>query len=447
MQNKLETKKISFLFLEYVVPAVLSMVLAGIQPMIDGLFLGRYASTNAMASVNIAVPYMQIILGCVMILCTGTISFLGRTLGEKTKSSEKKAQDIFHTSFMMWLAISAILMILGFCFNKPMAGLMGANNILMTDTSHYIFVISFFIPAIGLMILFGFTERLLGKPKLYLIAAIACLVCNIVMDFIAIRILQMGTIGAAFATGFSYVVGFLITCRPVFRKDSIINVYQGHFQPKLLLHTLYNGSSEGITSVSAAVTIWLFNLALMRYAGENGVAAFTVINYVGDFGVLIMFGVSDGIGSMVSYNYGAGHLKRVKNILYQALFLNFVIGIISFIGLNLFNQQLISIFFNGQYDIVKMAVQGARLYSFAFLLNGFNIIQSGYHTALGNAGNSILISGSRGLVFIALGMLILPNLWGIKGVWITVPFAEFCTLLVCLAITVNEKRQKKLQLS
>ena len=436
--NQLETGKIHYLFLQFVLPAVISMVLAGTQSMVDGLFLGRYASTNAMASVNIAIPYMQMIMGCTMIVCSGTISFLGRTLGEKSENSKRKAQNIFHSSLLALIVCSAILMLLGIFANKQLAVLMGANNILLADTAQYIRVLAFFAPVICFMILFGFTARLLGKPQLYLIATITCLVCNIMMDFIAIKILHLGTTGAALATGISYVAGLLITIRPVLKKLNVVNIYTGKFQFSLLQHTILNGSSEGVTSLATAVTVWLFNTALMKYAGESGVAAFTVINYISNFVILVMFGVADGIGTMVSYNYGAGQLDRVRKILRTALLLNFFSGIIIFMVLNLFSQQLIGLFITDQPNIIQMAVQGAHLYSIAFLLNGFNIVQSGYQTALGNSANSALIAGSRGLIFILIGMIILPKLFGINGVWVTVPFAEIFTVIICILIDRRE---------
>lgn len=432
--NRLATEKLSHLFFQFVVPAVISMVLAGTQSMIDGLFLGRYASTNAMASVNIAIPYMQMIMGCVMIICSGTLSFLGRTLGEANRDSKQKAQNIFRSSVVAFVVASAILMAMGILGNRQLAILMGANKALLADTSRYIFTIAFFVPAIGFMILSGFTARLLEKPHLYLIATIVCLSCNIVMDYTAIKILRLGAEGAALATGFSYVAGLLITIRPVLKKSSVINLYEGHFQASLLRHTVLNGSSEGVTSLATAVTAWLFNTAMIRYAGENGVAAFTVINYISNFVILVMFGVADGIGTLVSYNYGAGILERVKKILRRALIINFMSGAVIFLVLNLFSQQLIGIFIRGQKEIVEMSVHGAHLYSISFLLCGFNIVQSGYHTAIGNAENSAWIAGSRGLVFIFIGMIILPKILGINGIWLTVPFAEICTVGICLII-------------
>ena len=206
-----------------------------------------------------------------------------------------------------------------------------------------------------------------------------------------------------------------------------------------LKHTVLNGSSEGINSIATAVTVWIFNMALIYYAGEDGVSAFAVINYLGSFVILIMFGVADGITTLVSYNYGAGLFQRVRRILNSALLLNFAVGVLIFLVMNFYSEGLVGMFVTNNPKIVEMAVQGAQLYSLAFLFNGINIVYSGYQTALGNALNSAVIAGSRGLIFIVIGALLLPLLFDLNGVWLTISFAEACTLLICLCI---EKKQK-----
>lgn len=431
-ENILLTERLPRLFFRFVLPAVISMVIAGTQSMIDGIFLGHFAGVNAMASVNIANPYVQVITGCTMVICIGTFSYLGRTLGENTNM--KKAKDIFRTAVVSLSFCALLLMAAGIFLSRPLALLLGANDVLLPGTSLYIRTLAFFIPAICFMIHFGFTARLLGKPQLYLIATICCVSCNIVMDYIAVKHLGLGVMGAAAATGLSYLSGLLVVIRPFLSKKSVVNLFEGSFRWRILGSSAFNGSSEGITSISVALTMYLFNTAFMGFAGESGVAAFTVINYVGNFVVLVMFGISDGISAIVSYNYGAGSLARVRKTLRAALAVNFSIGLAIFLILQLFSRQMIGIFVTDNEFVTSMAVQGAALYSFSFLMNGFNIVQSGYYTSLGNAPASVLISASRGIMFISVGIFILPRLFGISGVWLTLPFAELMTVMVCAGV-------------
>ena len=430
--NTLLTERLPRLFLLFVLPAVISMVISGTQSMIDGIFLGRFAGVNAMASVNIAGPYMQIITGCTMVICIGTFSYLGRTLGENT--NPQKAKDIFRTAVVSLAACALILMAAGLFLSRPLALLLGANEVLLDETALYIRTVAVFIPAICFMMHFGFTARLLEKPHLYLIATLCCVSCNVIMDYLAVKVLGLGVVGAAAATGLSYLSGLLVVVRPFLSRKSIVNLFEGTFHWDILRSSAFNGSSEGITSISAALTMYLFNTAFMGFAGESGVAAFTVINYAGNFVVLVMFGVSDGISTLVSYNYGAKLLLRVKKTLRAALMINFCIGLLIFTVLHLFSRQMVGIFVSDNEFVTAMAVQGAALYSFCFLMNGFNIVQSGYYTSMGDALASVIISASRGIVFISTGIFLLPQFLDINGVWLTPPFAELMTVLVCLII-------------
>lgn len=430
--NTLLTERLPRLFLLFVLPAVISMVISGTQSMIDGIFLGRFAGVNAMASVNIAGPYMQIITGCTMVICIGTFSYLGRTLGENT--NPQKAKDIFRTAVVSLAACALILMAARLFLSRPLALLLGANEVLLDETALYIRTVAVFIPAICFMMHFGFTARLLEKPHLYLIATLCCVSCNVIMDYLAVKVLGLGVVGAAAATGLSYLSGLLVVVRPFLSRKSIVNLFEGTFHWDILRSSAFNGSSEGITSISAALTMYLFNTAFMGFAGESGVAAFTVINYAGNFVVLVMFGVSDGISTLVSYNYGAKLLLRVKKTLRAALMINFCIGLLIFTVLHLFSRQMVGIFVSDNEFVTAMAVQGAALYSFCFLMNGFNIVQSGYYTSMGDALASVIISASRGIVFISTGIFLLPQFLGINGVWLTPPFAELMTVLVCLII-------------
>lgn len=438
-ENILLKEKTPKLYLKFVVPAIIAMVLAGIQGMVDGIFLGNYVGVNAMASVNIASVYLQIIIGSSMVICTGTMSSLGRTLGE---GNDKKAQDIFKSAIIALGIISVVILLIGFIFSNGLARLLGANDVLFLDTSRYIRTISLFVPIISFDTLFGFTSRLIGEPQLYLTGTIVGIISNIVLDFIAIKVLGLGVVGAAVATGIAYIIGLIVVIRPLLSKKTIVNVYDGKFSWEEFKHLAFNGSSEGVSYTANALTLFLLNRSFMSFAGENGVAAFTIISYIGNFVTLIMFGTSDGISPIISSNYGAGKNERVQETQHIAIISNLVIGIILFLVFNLFSENLIRIFVKDNKPVIDIAVYGAKIYGISFLLNGFNIIQSGYHTALGNAVASIIIAASRGIIFIVVGLMFFPAFWGIKGVWFSLAFAEIMTFICCIIILFYQRRNK-----
>ncbi|WFD10249.1 MATE family efflux transporter [Tepidibacter hydrothermalis] len=426
-ENILGTEKISKLFIKFSIPAMISMVIAGIQPIIDGIFLGNFVGPNAMASVNIVQPFMQVIVGFSMIISVGSLSFIGRNLGEGKK---EESQNVFRTSLIVLTAISLAIVLFGRLFSKQTSVLLGANEVLLEGVSTYVKTISVFAPIMCLMFLFGFINRVVGKPELYLKGMILSLIANISLDYILIKQLSLGIEGAAFATGTAYVAAFFVVVGPMLNKNNIVNVFVGKFDKSVIIPMAYNGSSEGVTSIATAITAYVFNMTFMRIAGEFGVAAFTTINYISQFGTMVMFGISDGITPIISYNYGNKKNDRLDDTLKLALKVNLVVGVILFFTLFGFGEQLVSLFAKGNKEVLNLAVNGSKIYAFFFLMCGFNIISSGYFTAIGDARASIIIAASRGIIFIIIGINMLPMIIGMSGVWLTIPFAEFMTVII-----------------
>jgi len=285
------------------------------------------------------------------------------------------------------------------------------------------------------MFLVGFVNRFIGRPELFLKAIILSVAINISLDYILIKHLNLGISGAAFATGIAYTSAFLVVLKPVLNKKSDVNIYKGKFDKSIVWPMLYNGSSEGVSSIATAISVYVFNMTFMKIAGITGVAAFTTISYLAQFGTLLMFGISDGIGPILSYNSGNQNQDRVNETLKLSYRGNLIIGVIMFSILFVYGKELVSLFARENQEIINLAANGSKLYAFAFLISGLNIIKSGYFTAIGNAKASIIIAASRGLVFIIAGINILPIFFGIQGVWLTIPFAEGLTFLIGLYLS------------
>lgn len=439
-ENSLLTAPIPRLYLRYVLPAMAAMVLDGIQGIVDGIFIGNFVGPEAMASVNIANPYFQIIIGSSMVICTGTMSAAGRALGA---GNLREAKDVYRSALIALGCISLFLLLAGRLLYGPIAKFLGADALLLDNAGRYIRTLALFVPVISFKILFGFSGRLVEKPQLYLAGTVSTILTNISLDFLAVKVLGLGVTGAAAATGLAYLAGLCVTCRPLLCRDTVLNVFDGSFRPVLILKAAFNGSSEGVTYAANALTVFLLNRAFMGFAGAGGVAAFTVISYMGNFVTLLMFGMSDGISPILSNNYGAGNMKRIRTTLAAALAANLAMGLFLFSLFFLFGEHLIRMFVNGPGDapVIAMAVQGAKIYGLCFLANGFNILQSGFHTALGDALSSIAIAASRGIVFIIAGLALFSSLWGINGVWFTLPFAEFMTVFCCLGILAFKRKR------
>lgn len=434
--NILETEKISKLFIKFSIPAILSLTIAGIQTMVDGVFLGNFVGTNAMASVNIAAPFMQLMIGMNLIIGVGGASYIGRSLGE---GEVKRAQDIFKSACLFMLGLSLVIAVFGFTCSEQIATFLGANDVLLADSAMYIKILALFAPSIGLSFILGIFVRCIGMPNVYLVSSIVSLIANILFNYVLIKVLNLGIMGAPIATGLSFTASFLIVAIPFFKKSSILNFTKGKFNAKLTGALLYNGSSEGVSSLATAISTFVFNTAFMRIAGEAGVSAFTAIGYLSLFASLIVCGISAGIGPVISYNYGAGLQEHVRQLLKLCCQVALVMGSLLFILIFFFGKYMVLLFVKDNQIVLELATHGAKIYAFTFFLNGINILFSGYFTSIGDALSSIIVAICRGMIFILTGIMIFPRFFGISGIWMTVPCAELLTILVVIFLMKKSK--------
>lgn len=425
--NILLTKDISFLFKKFVTPAVIAMLITGMQSMIDGLFAGNILGPNAMASINISLPFMQLIIALSMIVSIGSQSFMGLSIGAKKIND---AKDGFKTSIIIITVVGALITFVGTFFNKEVARFLGSSDILLKDVSTYIKYLSIFAVPVSLAFLFGFSTRILEKPEMYFRGTIVSLFVNIFLNYLLIYKLNLGLMGASIATGTAYTSVMIIVIWDFLKKESVINVFDGKFNKDTIKPILYNGSSEGVNSLSSAVNAFLFNMAFMKLSGELGVAGFTAISYIAQFGTILMFGISDGIGPIVSYNYGNKSFDRVKEVLVLSSKLILFIGFLIFTLMFFFGESLVSLFIKGENDVINLAVNGGKIYALAFFVNGFNIVYSGFFTAIGDAKSSVIVASGRGILFVPIFIIALSLLFGINGIWLSIPVAEVLTFVI-----------------
>ena len=278
------------------------------------------------------------------------------------------------------------------------------------------------------------------KPKLGLYVVIAAGVTNMVLDFLFIAVFHWGIVGAAVATATSEFIGGLF---PIFyfcrKNSSLLRLVRLHFNGKILLKACTNGSSELMSNLSMSVVNALYNFQLMRFAGENGVAAYGTIMYVNFIFVSIFLGYSIGSAPIISYHYGAGNHAELKNLYRMSLKLSGCWGILLMTLAQLLAAPLATIFVGYDAALFALTCRGFRIYSLYFLLSGFNIFGSSFFTALNNGVISAAISFLRTLVFQVTVVLLLPLILGIDGVWLAVTTAEVLTLVVTVTFLIKKR--------
>lgn len=443
-EHEFANGKIGRLFCKYAIPGVVCLLFVGIQTVIDGFFVGNYIGANALAGINIAMPLYTFVASLIVVVGIGCQATIGISSGE---GNYQKANDAIKTAFIFIIGFTSLICGLLLCFKYTIITFLGADEQLYSHSVDYVTALAPFFPLLSILFLGDYFLKSQGKPNLSMIIMGSSVIINIALDYFLIAHLGLGTIGAGLSTGISFTIGALIVLPRMFSRSSPIAVQKGKFRLSLLGRMLYNGSSEGVSELSAGIQTFIFNLTMMHYVGALGVAAFTSISYLIYLGITVFVGMSDGIIPVMSYNYGASNIRRVLSILRRNVIVNGVVGIGLCVLAFFWGENIITLFFDKSIDnqsTIELAVHGSKICAFAFLFNGFNIAMSSFFTAIGDARLSVIISFMRGFVFIGLGIFFYPLMLGVDGVWITIPSAELITLVFAVIILRHRIALKRL---
>ena len=416
--------------LRFILPSIIMMVFTSIYSVVDGIFVSNFVGKSAFASVNLIMPYLMGISALGFMIGTGGSAFVSKTLGEGKK-------ELANQYFSMLVTIAAIggfvLSVLSFIFMRRIVMAFGAAGDLIDYCTLYGRISCISLTAFMLQNVFQSFFVAAGKPQLGLKVIVAAGCTNIVLDALFIGVLHFGIAGAAFATMTSEFIGGLLPVVYFFRKnDSLLHFVKPVFDRRVFLKTCTNGSSELMTNLSMSLVNALYNLQLMKIAGENGVAAYGVIMYANFIFAAIYLGYSMGSAPITSYNYGAGNHSELKNMLKKSLSLIAVTGVCLTLISEFFSHPLINIFVGYDADLFAMTLHGFRLYAFVFLINGVNIWASSFFTALNNGVVSGMIAFLRTLLFQIGCIMLLPLVLGLNGIWMGVVVAEMLTLIVTI---------------
>lgn len=430
MSNSIGQHFTPWSLLKFAAPSIIMMTFMSLYTIVDGIFISRFVGSNALSSLNIVFPVITLAIAIGTMFSTGGNAVISKYLGE---GNTKRACQCLTQFVLFCVSLSIVLVVLSILFASPISRFLGATDILIDDAVIYLRIVMAFAPACILQTLFQSYFVTAGHPGMGLGLMIVAGCTNAALDYIFIAAMHMGIAGAALATGIGQcipavagVVFFLFT-----KKE--LRFTRCGFYPKETAKAAFNGSSEMVTELSTAIITFLFNIILLRLAGEHGVAAITILLY-GEFlfnGFYLGFAI--GISPIIGFQYGAQNRHELRR-LYKIAFL-FAAGTSLFMVLLAFllSGPITSVFTKDPQTYV-LAVAGFKLFAVNFLFSGLNITSSGFFTALSNGKTSAIISFCRTLLFTTAALLLLPRFLGITGAWIAMPVAEFCTLLVSIPI-------------
>lgn len=424
-------------FIRYVIPSIITMIFLSFYTTIDGFFVSRFVNSNALAAINIVIPITCVFFGISVMLANGSGALVGIKLGEK---KEDEANHFFSFVTIVLLVISILLTILFLIFLKPILIMLGSTEKLLPYTMTYGFITVIMIIPMMFKLYFEYYARVDGSPKLSLLMSTVGLVLNLILDYLFIAVFNLGILGAGLGTFLSITISAIIGLVYFLSDKSTLKFTKPHVDFKALLFSCYNGSSEMFTEFSTGITTLLFNKAILVFHGENGVAAMSIITYMYYFFIAVYFGITVGISPVISFNYGAKNLEKIKESLKYS-FLSIAISSILIFIISYFGGKYIIAGFTADSNVYDIACYGIKLFSLCFLMIGFNTFMSGYFTAIGNGTVSAIISVLHTLIFVCIAIIILPKFLNVAGIWLSVPTAEFLTIFFSAYFYISKGRK------
>ncbi len=427
--------------MRFVLPSIVMMIFTSVYGVVDGFFVSNFAGKTPFAAVNLIFPFLMIVATVGFIFGTGGTAIVAKTFGEGDSARANRYFSLFvYTSLILGTVFSAV----GFIFIRPIASLLGAEGTLLENCIVYARIILVALPFYVLQLLFQSFFVTAEMPKLGLIVTISSGVTNMVLDALLVILLpqEYKLAGAAIATGMSQVVGGGVPLIYFARKNkSILRLGRTSLDMRAIGKACTNGSSEFMSNVSMNVVGMLYNLQLMNYAGEDGVAAYGVMMYVSFIFAAAFIGYSIGTAPIIGYHDGAKNHAELRSILGKSLKLIGIFAVGMVVIAELLATPLAMLFVSYDAELMRLTVSGFRIFALSFLFMGYAIFGSGFFTALNDGVTSAVISFLRTLVFQIAAVLLLPLIWGIDGIWISIIVAEFMAV-VLTAVFLVIKRKK-----
>ena len=429
-ENSLNIKVSTASLLKYALPTILSNIFMNIYSIVDQLFVSNLLGTDALSAVSIAGPFLAIALAIGTMIATGGCALVSNQMGE---GRNEAARQNFSFFMLFSVIISTAFCVLGIVFRTPILYAMGADDALYPLCEAYAVPVFLLIPFAMVSIVLQIFFVAAGKPGLGFGLSIAGGLTNIVLDYVLIAVIPLGVAGAAYATAAGYILQSVIGVIFFFaNREGSLYFVRPKFDGKALGKACSNGMSEMVGMLAVTVTMIAMNVILMDIVGSDGVAAAAIILSAQTILSASYAGYVQGIAPVVSYHYGAGNDTELKKLYRVALKTIAVMSVLTFAASFPLAKPIAHLFADGSESVVAMAVRGIFIFAAAFLLMGFNLFASGFFTALNDGKTSAILSLFRTLIFLIVPLLILPKLWGVDGVWVSMPTAEVLSILLSI---------------
>lgn len=404
-------------FFKFVIPSVVSMWVYSLYTMVDGIFVAKGVGELALASVNLSMPFINAVFASAILFAVGTSTIAAISIGS---DNVKEASKVFTMNMVLITLVGLLISSIVFINLDKLAYFLGATSSTVNYVKQYLGTISGFAVFAMLSYYFEVLVKTDGHPRLATLGVCTSAVTNIVLDYLFVIKLGYGVVGAAVATGAAQLTAVLIYLYHFIYKSNRIKFVKFKFDWNLLKRTFPIGAADFIMELSTGFVIFIFNITILKYAGEAGIVTYTIIMYINNLVLMTMAGISQGTQPLVSFYHGRDNKLAYSYLLKKAFKTIGIASLLIYAGCFLFAEQISSIYIRSyETELLNYTVNAIRLYAPAFLLLGFNIVFAGFYAAIEKPLYSMIISIGRGFVVITLSLYFMTQLLGEKGIWLT----------------------------
>ena len=425
--------------MQFTIPSIVMMMFSSIYNVVDGYFVSNYTGKTQFAAVNLIMPFLMMMSVIGFMFGTGGNAIVSKLLGEGKK---KKANEVFSMLVYITITVGIVIFVAAEIAMPQIARLLGADENMLEYCALYGRIISISVTPFMLQVFFQSFMPTAGKPQIGLAVTLTAGISNIILDFLFVGVFKWGIVGAAVATVTGESIGGIVPLIYFISKNSSsLSLCKTKFDGKVLLKTCTNGSSELMTNLSTNIVSIMYNYQLMKYYGENGVAAYGTIMYVNFLFTSLFIGYSIGSAPIVGYNYGAKNDKELQNIFRKSLGILFGASAIITVASVFLAGPIANIYVGYDKELFELTVMAFRLFATSYLIVGYNIYASAFFTALNNGLVSAVISFLRTLLFQIVCVFALPLIFGKSAIWFSITVAEACALVMSAVFIFTQNKK------
>ncbi|WP_288222196.1 MATE family efflux transporter [uncultured Clostridium sp.] len=427
-------------FAKYVSLNVISMIGMSFYILADTFFIANGVGSVGLTALNLVLPLWSLMSGIGLMIGIGAaISYAIK----RGNNNENGANRVFTHAIKIGLILGIITTVIGLLFSHDIVRVLGADEIIAPLAGDYLRTLLSFSTVFIINNIMTAFIRNDNAPNLAMLAMILGTLSNVVLDYIFIYPFKLGMFGAALATGTTPILSLIILSFHFIRKKNNFKIIKCKINLQDIKRIISLGIPSFITEVSSGIIILLFNFTILSISNNTGVAAYGIIANLALIVVSIFTGIAQGIQPIISKNYGKGNRDNIKTIFNYGLITSVVLGVGCYLIGFKFSEEIVNLFNNeGDIVLLSMAVEGVKIYFIAFIIMGLNIVTTSFFASINEAKESFIISIMRGLIVVVPLILILPNILGMMGVWLTIPLAEFITLIISFIFYLRYRKRR-----